>query len=314
MNQLLQAASIFKVIQQWKKPLLIVGGVALIASAIFSGPTFIKPRFKSWAIVYPVNLSTYSQESPTELMIQLLESSDIQEKLISDFNLYKHYKIDTTDNEHQHTDVIKVLQENVTVDKTEYESVEIKVLDHDPKIASAMVDSILSHMNQKARNMQRGKTVEILATAQMRFDLKVKEMDSLQLLVNEYRVKYGLLDYGTQLSEYTRAYNKAMLKGNVKLANEAKDMLGILETKGGDFITLNDRLVKAKGTYNDFKMDVENLQKDMVKEWTYANIVTSAIPADKKTYPIRWLIVLGAVVSAEFFALLILMFYEKKIS
>jgi hypothetical protein len=59
-------------------------------------------------------------------------------------------------------------------------------------------------------------------------------------------------------------------------------------------------------------MDVENLQKDMTKNWTYENVVTGAIPADKKTYPIRWLIVLGALVSSEFFALLILLFYQQK--
>src|ERR1051325_11180077 len=128
-NQSLQSINISKELVRWRKHLFIVGLIALVASVIFSGPAFIKPRFKSFAILYPVNLQTYSQESPTENMIQLLESSDIQDQLIRDFNLYSHYEIDTTDNEHMRTDVMKVLEDNVSVKKTEYESVEIKVYD-----------------------------------------------------------------------------------------------------------------------------------------------------------------------------------------
>jgi uncharacterized protein involved in exopolysaccharide biosynthesis len=311
-NQSLQSINISKELVRWRKHLLIVGLIALVASVIFSGPAFIKPRFKSFAILYPVNLQTYSQESPTENMIQLLESSDIQDELIKDFNLYNHYKIDTINNPHTYTDVVKVMEDNISVKKTEYESVEVKVYDTDPKVASAMVDSIISHMNQKARELQRAKTREILATAQLRLDLKITEMDSLERLVEDYRMKYGLLDYGTQIREYSRAYAKALSGGNQKILTESKKMLDVLAEKGGEFVTLNDRLVKAKGTYNDFKLDVENLKKDMVKAWTYEHIVTRPIPADKKSFPIRWLIVVVSVSTSVFLGFLILLFYGTK--
>src|SRR5437763_12339413 len=108
------------------------------------------------------------------------------------------------------------MYDNVSVKKTEYESVEVKVYDTDPKVASAMVDSIISHMNQKARELQRAKTREILATAQMRVDLKLRESDSLEKLIADYRLKYGLLDYGTQAKEYSRAYARSLSGGNQK--------------------------------------------------------------------------------------------------
>jgi uncharacterized protein involved in exopolysaccharide biosynthesis len=311
MNSTLQSINISKELVRWRKHLLIVGVIALVASAIFSGPAFIKPRFKSFAILYPINLQTYSQESPTENMIQLLGSSDIQDQLIKDFNLYHHYKIDTTDNPHKYTDVLKILEDMVSVKKTEYESVEIKVYDISPDTASAMVDSIISHMNQKARELQRAKTREILETAQMRLDLKRTEVDSLEKLVDEYRTNYGILDYGAQTREYSRAYGKALTSGSQKGLAESKRMLDMLAQKGGQFQILDDRLYKAKATYNDFKLDVENLKKDMIKEWTYEHIVTRPVPADKKSYPIRWLIVAVSVSTSLFLAFLILLFYNS---
>jgi uncharacterized protein involved in exopolysaccharide biosynthesis len=312
MNQSFQSVNIFKELLRWRKHLIIIGVIALAASAVFSGPAFIKPRFKSFAILYPTNLQTYSEESATENMIQLLQSSDIQDQLIKDFNLYSHYKIDTTGNTHTYSDVIRVMEDNVSINKTEYESVEVKVYDNDPKVASAMVDSIISHMNEKARELQRAKTREILATSEMRLELKQKEIDSLGNVLDEYRKNYGLLDYAAQVREYSRAYGRALTGGNQKGLTESKKMLDILAEKGGQFQILDDRLFKAKSTFNDFKLDVENLKKDLIKEWTYQHIVTRPVPADKKSYPIRWLIVAVSVSTSVFLGFLILLFYGTK--
>ena len=51
------------------KHLIIMGLISLVASAIFSSPTFIPPRFQVPAIVYPSNLIAYSTESATEQML-----------------------------------------------------------------------------------------------------------------------------------------------------------------------------------------------------------------------------------------------------
>ena len=96
MNEYLQSADIFKMLARYSKPLIIVGVISLVASAIFSGPAFIKPKYKSFAILYPTNLIAYSQESATEQLVQLLQSADIRDQLINSFNLYQHYEIDTS--------------------------------------------------------------------------------------------------------------------------------------------------------------------------------------------------------------------------
>jgi uncharacterized protein involved in exopolysaccharide biosynthesis len=188
----------------------------------------------------------------------------------------------------------------------------ITIYDHDPNVASAMVDSMIQYVNYKARDLQQGKTREILAIEQIRLELKKEEMDSLEKIANEFRDKYGILDYNEQVKEYSRGYANALDHGSQKAIAESKHMLDMLAEKGGEFVELNDRLFKVRGNYHDYLLNIENYKKDLIKKWSYENIVTPPIPADKKTFPIRWLIVVASVCSSIFLGFLFLLFYGTK--
>jgi len=312
MNSYLQSADIFKVISDSRKPLIIVGVLAAIASAIFSGPAFIKPRYKSEAVLYPSNLSKYSDESPTEQLIQLLQASDIRDSVIKAFNLYRHYDIDSVANKTHRTEIFKIYDQNISISKTEYESVDIIAYDTDPVYASGIIDSMMSYMNKKARFLQREKSYEVLAMSKHRLDQKKVEMDSIEAEIQSYRDKYGILEYKTQAKEYARAYLKAIQSGSARAANESKDMLKNLETKGGEFSALSEHLWRIRGAYNDLKLEYETYLNDVTKELTYANIITYPVPADKKSYPIRWLIVVVSVSCALFLSFLVLLYLDSQ--
>ena len=312
MNSYLQSADIFKVISDSRKPLIIVGVLAAIASAIFSGPAFIKPRYKSEAVLYPSNLTKYSDESPTEQLIQLLQASDIRDSVIKAFNLYEHYDIDSVKNKTHRTEIFKMYDQNVSISKTEYESVDIIAYDTDPVYASGIIDSMMSYMNKKARFLQREKSYEVLAMSKHRLDEKKVEMDSIEAQIQSYRDKYGILEYKTQAKEYARAYLKAIQSGSTRTANEAKEMLTALETKGGEFSAWSEHLWRVRGAYNDLKLEYETYLNDVTKELTYANIITYPVPADKKSYPIRWLIVVISVSCTLFLAFLVLLYLDSQ--
>ncbi len=73
--------------------LIVLAGVL---AAVFSSAWFITPMFKSYTIVYPANITPYSEESETEQMLQLLQSRDIKDSVIKEFDLAKHYEIDSS--------------------------------------------------------------------------------------------------------------------------------------------------------------------------------------------------------------------------
>ena len=57
----LEATSVVYFMLKWKKPLIIVTLVAVIGSAIFSGETFIPPKYKSTVILFPASTSSISK-------------------------------------------------------------------------------------------------------------------------------------------------------------------------------------------------------------------------------------------------------------
>ena len=144
-------------------------------------------------------------------------------------------------------------------------------------------------------------------------------MDSMEKSLKEIRVKNGIINYDAQSKVVTREYFKTMKdEKKAHVFREVKNMFSNLQEKGGEFIALNENLNRTRGVYNDLKLNYEASLKDMTKELTYSNVVTRAHPAEKKSYPIRWLIVLIALCSAVFTSVIVLLgieiFNKKKFS
>ena len=209
-NPFFNSIELINLLARWKKQLMIVGLASLVLSAVFSSPFFIKPKFKSTAIVYPSNLIAYSTESATEQMLQITQSTDIRDKIIHAFNLYDHYEIDTTSDMSFRTNVFRTYDENVIIKKTEYESMEITVYDTDPIKAAQMADSIIVFFNIKARELQSEKSKEVVIISKNQMDAKKAEMDSMENALHNLQMKYNILDFKTQSKEASRAYLRSL--------------------------------------------------------------------------------------------------------
>jgi capsule polysaccharide export protein KpsE/RkpR len=310
MNPFLNSVDIVKAVIRWKWHLLVVIVISLIGSIIFSGPSFIKPKFKSFGIVYPSNLIAYSTESSTEQMLQMLQSSDVRQQIIDGFHLMNHYEIDSVKNVHARSEAINMYNDNVIINKTEYESVQIEVWDTDPLTAAAMVDSIIVLGDRKIRSVQREKATEVLVIAQTQLERKKAEMDSMEAGIKNYNTKYGLLDYKIQAKEASRGYANSLASG--RGLNEMKSMMKTLTESGEDFNSLTEHLWRTRGNYNDLKVLYDIAVRDATKFLSYSNVVTHPIVADKKSYPVRWLIVLISVAASFFVAFFVLLMFGSK--
>ncbi|MES2287862.1 MAG: hypothetical protein V4547_19395 [Bacteroidota bacterium] len=313
MQEDMQNSSYFiKLIMKWKFHFMVITVSAIVVSAVFSSEFFIKPRYKSFAIVYPSNIIPYSSETPSEQLLQLLESSDIRNSVVSKFKLAAHYDIDTTSKSGLF-DLIAAYQSNVEVRRTQFNSIEIKVFDTDAQIASDMVNEIINALNLKARNLQREKTKEVLEIVSNQLLVKKKQVDSVNSILQELRVKYQLLDYEVQVKEVTKSYLKALSSGARK--ENLKDIDALmrnLEEKGGEYYQMKETFDILLESYNTSKLEYDKVMSDLNKVLTYTNIVSKPYPADKKSYPIRWVIVTVSVLSANLFLLLILTIMGKR--
>lgn len=310
MSEYFDNTNILKIIQKYQKQLLIVSSAAVVLSVVFSMPWFIKPKYKSTAVIYPANIIAFGSETPDEQMVQIFQSDDIKTQIANEFNLYETYGIDTTKDKSSKTNLIKEFNENITIDKTELVSVQIDALHPNPVVARDIVNRMIELFNQKERSLQKEKAMELVTILKKQLHDKRTEMDSMDVLVRDLRVKYGILDYALQ-TEY--ATEGALISSPMQKANEqeVKTLLNNLKDKGGEFVALNEHLWRVRGTFNDLKVQYENALRDVEKNLTYCNVVTSPFVADKKSYPVRWLIVVISTLSTLMFSLIVISVIEN---
>ena len=294
---------LLQLLLRWKLHLGIIAIVAAVLAAIFTGPTFIHPKFRSVAKVYPMlDVRTFSDESETEQMLQFFNSTDLKRRMVETFDLGEAYRV-SKNYPYFWSTVLDRYDKNVDIRKTEYQAVEISILDEEPQRASDMVDSLISFCNSKMLHVYRQRYREYAETSGMELKNLVTKRDSLVKDLTQYSEKTGLLDYPEQVKEVTRGYMAAVVKGGVSSPSSraVKRDLEKLGKKGIRFLQMSEELqgrdleIDSLRTYHHWALSQAN------KQARFARVVQKPFPADRKYWPKRTLIVLLSVL----FALLI---------
>ncbi len=295
--------SLVQLILKWKWHILIITVVAAICGAIFSSSAFITPLYKSEAIAYPANISPYSEESETEQMLQIINAQSIADSIIEKYDLWTDYKIDRN---YQFAKTYMMLEyhDKIRISKTPYEAVSIEVSDKDPFVACNIAKDILNFYDQKVADLHRQKVGEVVRMYERQLALKQQGIDSLKRELTELGTQYGIANYTGQQREITRGY----INGSAR-ANELKHNI---ELYGPDAVDLETKIVAEGNTYVNVKLDYEQELRFYHSELTYSNIITEPFPADKKSYPVRWVIVALSAIGAFLLSLLVIFIIENR--
>ncbi|HTB31304.1 MAG TPA: Wzz/FepE/Etk N-terminal domain-containing protein [Bacteroidia bacterium] len=293
------------------KPLIIVQIIALCLSVFFSTPYFMPREYKSYAIVYPSNMSDYSHESPSEQMIEFLNSVDIKNEVIAKFHLSQHYNI--VDDGRPYIDKLySQYDHNVIVSPTEYGAVEIKVYDTSPDTALALVKGILDILNKKVFEVQKEKSMEVVSMWTQTLAAKKHQIDSMSALSKQLSTQYGMLEYESQSREVSRAYYQALATAKgTKQFDELTQQIKNLEDHGIEFRVLNQHIESAMGDYTGMEAKYEDALKDINKHFTFWNLVSTPFKPDSYSYPLRSLIILGSCFAALVFSIIVVRVTEK---
>jgi len=306
--------SLLEIIWKWKKHLIIVGVLAVLFSAIFSSSVFIQPKYKSTARIYPsFNIYTFSDESESEQLLEFINSQDIKFRVIDAFNLSDVYKISKSDPLYQ-TYILAEFNDNVSFKKTEYETIEITVLDVDPKRACAMCDSIVSFLDDKIRSVHKIKFEEVVKIASKDLKSLDHEIDSIRAKMDVLRKEYKILDYESQAKEVTRGMVNVLSeqKKNTSGGKELQEWMKNLSEKGGEYEILANIQKTSLVERDSIKKVYDQALSNSKKKINYGQLVQNPVPADKKAYPVRWLIVLASTLSALFVAMLVILVLENR--
>jgi len=317
--------SVDLILYLWNRrlPLILITGLAALVSIIVS--LTIEEKFKSEVIIFPAAASSIShdllatniakkeimklgEDEEVEQLLQVLNSDEIRSRIIAKYDLMNHYEIDTAD-KYPLTRLNEEFDENISFLPTKFMSVQIQVLDKDPELAASMANEISNLVDTIMNNMQKERAQKALALVEHEyFAFKnniITLQDSLKIIS-----AHGVVDYESQAEVTNQAYAQAILNGNASAANKLQKKLDVLAKYGGAYMAIayqlefeTEQLSKLKAKYGEAQLDAtQNLPNKFV--------VNSATVAEKKSYPIRWLIVFVSTFSAFIMTVLLLVVFD----
>lgn len=310
----------------WKKrvPLLILTGIAAVVSAVIS--LMITPKYASTVVLFPSSSTSVSEallstsqfatndllefggEEEVERMLQILYSDRIRQELVDRFDLFAHYQIDP-DSKYRYTELYSEMDENISFRKTEFMSIEIRVLDTDPRVAADMANTIAALIDSTINGMQREKAQEAFLLVKGEYENLQREISLLEDSLNTL-TKKGVYDYEEQSKALSQAYVNALASGDHSLAGKLEKKLQELAGYGQAYQGLQDYLKLEKERLSYLKIRYLQAKVDAGQTLPHTFVVSKAWEAEKKAYPKRSIIVLSAMLSTFVLALLLLALVE----
>lgn len=305
MDNYFENTSMVQTIIKWKWHIIIITVIAAICGAIFSGSRFITPLYKSEATIYPTHTESYSDETVTEQMLQVLQSQEIMDSVVEKFDLMKHYKIDKS-YKYWKTALVGEYRSNVSIARTPYDAVTVKVYDSDPEIAYAMVYEIFDQYCKMYKRILKAQRKEQADFFHSTLEDNEVFIDSLINRLSEIGTEYNVYDVTSQSREVTRAY---LNNGGGKKLDE---MMANLGQYGPEVNKINTLLDYAYENYHKTKYDFERENRYYTIDFSYGNIISAPFASDKKAYPIRWVVVALSAICACFISVLVVYVIENK--
>ena len=304
---------IIEFLWNWKWHLMLICGVAGIAAAVFSGPYFIKPRYKSEVIFYPTTINSignalltelnkresdmlsFGEEEEAENALQILQSDNLMERVIRNFDLMGHYGIDSNEKFPQ-TKLKKKIKKNISFERTRYLSIAITVLDEDPVMAAKIANGISEVYDSVKTEVQQELAMELYKIVESEFRTKEKEVWDLRMTLKKLGEK-GVLNVDEQSWAIGDALYKAKASGShPERIKELQNDLDSLGKYGGEYTNTYETLILELDELSEMRKRYKKAKVDIENTVTHKFVLTQGTPAEKKSYPIRWLIVFGTLV------------------
>jgi hypothetical protein len=255
------------------------------------------------------DLLQFGEEDDIERMLQVLNSEEIRKEIIARYKLEQHYGI-ASDDPYRKTRLRKEYNDNIRFKKTEYMSVKIEVFDRVPEMAANIANDIAALYDSTMRKIKRQRAEDAFRIVQREYQLLQSEIrnkeDSLHKLM-----LLGVNDYESQAERLNEALGKAIVEGKTAAVATLEQKIKTLSAYGTSYMALRDELYRLREQLNLLKEKYEQAKVDAQQTISEKFIVDRAFPAEKKSYPIRWLIITVSTFSALIIGALAIALFEN---
>lgn len=287
----------------------------------------IPEKFKSTVILFPApsvsiskslmsqnaspqsDLLRFGEEDDMERMLQVLNSEEIRDRIVSKYKLAEHYGIEN-DNKYKRTLLRQEYDDNIQFKKTEYMSVKIEALDRVPEMASNIANDIAALYDSTMVRMKHSRAIDAFKIVEREYGLLQGEIKSKEDSLNKLML-LGVNDYETQAERMNEALGKAIVEGKTAAAATLEQKIKTLSAYGTSYMSLRDNLYRLREQSNLLKEKLGQAKVDAQQSISEKFVVDRAFPAEKKSYPIRWIIVAVSTLSSLIIALLAIALLEN---
>jgi uncharacterized protein involved in exopolysaccharide biosynthesis len=312
-------------IYKWRKQLTIVGVSAFIISGIVA--LTIQEKFKSTVILFPATTNSISkallsdnpsnkedilqfgEEEEAEQMLQILNSDEVRTRICEKYNLQDHYGIDP-DDRYKRTKLYDEYFENINFKRTEYMSVKIEVMDNSADTAAMIANDIASLHDSTKIRMQHDRAKEALKIVEREYFSNLEEIKKMEDSIRVIN-GYGVFDYESQSEVMSEQYAIAISKNDQRAVKSLEDKLQVIGKYGSAYVSLRENLLLQRKQMNLLKSKYDEAKVDAEQVLSQKFVVSNAYPAEKKSYPIRWLIVVVSVLSSLLIAVVTILILEN---
>lgn len=308
---------VLRFVLKWKWHVAVLTLLAGLSAAIFSGPAFITPKYASKVILYPSTINSISgvvlsdnqfkdkdalefgKEEEAEYALQILGSAPLMEKVVNRFNLMEHYGIDPQGG-FPYTKLDQQIKSNISFRRTELLSIEIQVLDKDPQMAADIANYIAAALDTAKTEIQRQVASRAFEIISKEYDLKKKEVEQLRAAIDSMNT-----DGEMTSNPYSRKNKRAARQD--ALVNSDK----LQGSNLGTLLSLTESLSLQVEQLNELQRKYERAKVDLEEYIPHHFVVTPAAASEKKTYPVRWMIVAMALFSTFFLSIIMIIIIER---
>jgi uncharacterized protein involved in exopolysaccharide biosynthesis len=269
---------------------------------------FIKPYYRAEAVLFPAVTTSVSKallsdqrtsgddilafggEHDLEHLMQLLRSATIRERANERFDLSGAYGIAPDDRYPQST-LAGYYEDQVTFEKTRYNSIKLEVEDTDAGRATALADFICAEVDSVWRDMRAERIATAIAVLDQqiaRADANIRSLqDSLSRLHDQ-----GIHDYRSQAERYHEYLGAAIVKNDQRAVAALEDRFDRMTATGPAYVIVEEALVKAGWRKNELLARREVLYAELGSRLPFMFVLDRASALDKPVRPVRWLSVL----------------------
>ena len=224
---------VFQTLYRWRKPILYICLATTVLSVGLS--LLMKNYYKASTIFYPASpelanpelmfgytsqvTEYFGSDRDLDRLAEIANSSELVDYLVREFDLFDHYKIDST-SKLGPSKVQKRLRKLYSAQKNKNDAIELSVEDTDPVLAAQMANAARNKINEIGQRLTKNSQKQLLTAFE---DNIQRKRDTLKVLGDSLKIlqkTYGIYDptaQGEQLASQLSQAEAEITRNRAKL-------------------------------------------------------------------------------------------------